>query len=163
MNGQVNLDTKGSRESLGVQEDQGCFPPGQRGEIEDDTQFWQGLSPREKMQPDRSGERSGPAPSSSPGPAPSLTAPVPSCLAPTAAATGSQHPHAGSQLRALIPPGGPPCGAGNDPCCGMLRSTSTVTLLSGGGARTPGAPSRRVSNWGRELPPSRFPRTGCPL
>uniref|UniRef100_A0A3Q2HSV3 Uncharacterized protein n=2 Tax=Equus TaxID=9789 RepID=A0A3Q2HSV3_HORSE len=29
--------------------------------------------------------------------------------------------------------------------CGMLRSTSTVTLLSGGGARAPGAPSRRAN------------------
>ncbi|XP_011838595.1 PREDICTED: myocardial zonula adherens protein [Mandrillus leucophaeus] len=29
--------------------------------------------------------------------------------------------------------------------CGMLRSTSTVTLLSGGAARTPGAPSRRAN------------------
>uniref|UniRef100_A0A671F9W3 Myocardial zonula adherens protein n=2 Tax=Rhinolophus ferrumequinum TaxID=59479 RepID=A0A671F9W3_RHIFE len=145
MNWQVNLDTKGSRESLGVQEVQGSFPPGQRGEIEDGTQLWQGLRPREKMQKNRSGERSGPAPGSSPGPAPSLAAPVPSCLAPTAAAAGSQHPQAGSQLGALIPPGGPPCGAGTDPYCGMLRSTSTVTLLSGGGARTPGAPSRRAN------------------
>lgn len=50
--------------------------------IEDSVQFWQGLRPGEKMQPDGSGERSGPAPGPSQAPPP----PRPRARLPSAAA-----------------------------------------------------------------------------
>uniref|UniRef100_A0A5F4W8A8 Cingulin like 1 n=1 Tax=Callithrix jacchus TaxID=9483 RepID=A0A5F4W8A8_CALJA len=145
------------------------------------------------MQPDRSGEPSGPLPApplrAPPSPAPPLQAPplpglapAPPLQAPPSPALPRPRPFTTPPLPGLAParPGPPglrgaagaasslrPSGvaparggprvlipprrsAGIQPAtdrrCGMLRSTSTVTLLSSGGAaKTPGAPSRRAN------------------
>lgn len=111
------------------------------------------------MQPDGYGEGS-PPPTAPPRarPRPLLAVPAPPA-SPGRSGYRPAAPHAGgarSFRRSST-------GAARASCrCGMLRSTSTVTLLSGGGSRTPGTPSRRVSSWGpnRRGPASAFQPPG---
>lgn len=104
----------------------------------------------ERMKPDGSSQHSlaPPPPRLLPEPAP--RAPALRKLQPQV----SEPPPRRARPRTLILPRS---SAGTQPSlhsrCEMLRSTSTVTLLSGGSAKSPGTPSRRVSSeLEKELP-----------